>query len=60
MSILSPVAILRLLSDVVAVIVLAILMPWILVVAVILALYGDVVKKRNWWTGLDLTSKPGE
>ena len=58
MGILSPVAVVRLLSDVVAVIILAILMPWILVVAVILAIYGDVVKKRNWWTGLDMSADP--
>ena len=58
MGILSPVAIVRFLSDVIAVIILAILMPWILVVAVILAIYGDVAKKRNRWTGLDMLAGP--
>ena len=54
MGILSPAAIARLASDVAAVVVLAPLIPLILVVAVILAIYGDVAKKRNRWTGLEL------
>ena len=58
MGILSPVAFLRLLSDVVVVIILAPVIPIILVVAVILALYGDITKKRNRWTGLELTMDP--
>ncbi len=58
MGILSPVALLRLLSDVVAVVILAPLIPTVLVVAVIFTLYGDVVKKRNWWTGLELSAVP--
>lgn len=44
--------------EVVMVIFLAMAMPLILVAAVVLAVYGDVVKKRNWWTGLELSAAP--
>lgn len=54
MGILSPAAIARLASDVIAVVVLAGLIPFILLVAVILAIYGDLTGKRNRWTGLNL------
>lgn len=57
MGILSPVAFLRLLSDVIAVVILAPLIPIILVIAVILAIYGDVAKKRNKWTGIELQNE---
>lgn len=39
--------------EVVVVIVLAMLIPVILVGAVALAIYGDVAKKRNRWTGVE-------
>ena len=44
--------------EVVMVILLAMSMPFILVAAVALAIYGDVVRKRNWWTGLELSAVP--
>ena len=43
--------------EVAMVILLAISIPLILVIAVVLAVYGDVAKKRNWWTGLDLVKE---
>ena len=43
----------RVVADVVAVCILAILLPVILVVSVLLAVYGDITKKRNQWTGLE-------
>jgi hypothetical protein len=56
--ILSPAAFLRLLTDMIAVVILAPLIPVILVVAVILAIYGDITKKRNRWTGLEFRNNP--
>ena len=47
-------------SDVPVVIVLAMAIPVVLVVAVALAVYGDVAKKRNRWTGLNLSVDPSE
>ena len=44
--------------EVVMVVLLAMSMPFILVAAVALAVYGDVVRKRNWWTGLELSAAP--
>ena len=40
--------------EVLAVLIIAILIPIILVASVILAVYGDVSKKRNRWTGFEL------
>ena len=57
MSTLLPATIARLVSDVVAVVILATLIPIILVVAVILAVYGDIASKRNRWTGLELPNE---
>ena len=50
----------NLVADVAVVIVLAMVLPWILVGAAGLAVYGDVMKKRNRWTGLDLVKEPVE
>ena len=47
-------------SDVPVVIVLAMAIPFVLVGAVVLAIYGDIVKKRSRWTGLELPAEPGE
>ena len=46
--------------EVVMVLFLAMAMPLILVAAVILAIYGDIARKRNRWTGLDLVKEPVE
>ena len=43
----------RVVFDVVAVLILAILLPVILVVSVLLAVYSDITNKRNLWTGLE-------
>lgn len=43
--------------EIIMVILLAVLMPFILVAAVALALYGDITKKRNKWTGLEMEDK---
>lgn len=46
--------------EVAVVIILAMLIPVILVGAVALAIYGDVTKKRNRWTGLDAVAQSRE
>ena len=45
--------------EVLAVVIIAILIPVILVASVVLALYGDVRRRRNRWTGLDLPVQEG-